>query len=212
MIKPVLVFYAVNEKRRMMICDLKTDEEVRDLLLMLVKSDELCFLFTEQAKKYGDYSNADYVLNEMYGAKLLYDSRTKTKKIAYASYDEVWGNRQSKEKCQMNETEKTTFKYNKGDSLLFVNRDLWAIDSVTVFERAETKMFPAYYVKLESGHITELPEKWLFASKKEAVEKIIECLKHRIEEERNVIHYFQGKLNDFQSWNFQMRYMGEVIE
>ena len=112
----------------------------------------------------------------------------------------------------MNETEKMTFKYNKGDNLLFVNRDLWAIDSVTVFERAETKMFPAYYVKLESGHITELPEKWLFASKKEAVEKIIECLKHRIEEERNVIHYFQGKLNDFQSWNFQMRYMGEVIE
>jgi len=111
----------------------------------------------------------------------------------------------------MNETDKLKFKYDKGDKVLFVNRDHWNIDSVTVFERAETKMFPAYYVKLESGHITELPEEWLFADKKEAVKKIIECLKKRLTDEREYCAFFQGKLDYFQSANFQVRYMGEVI-
>lgn len=212
MIKPVLVFYAVNEKRRMMICDLKTDEEVRDLLLMLVKSDELCFFFTEQAKKYGDYSNADYVLNEMYGAKLLYDSRTKTKKIAYASYDEVWGNRQSKEQCQMNETETPKKEYNKGDNLFFADRDFWVIDSVNVFDKLKFENRTEYFVTREDGSIIKVQEEWLFSSKRDAVAAIIQYLKHRIGEERKRINYLQGKLDDFQSANFQMRYMGEVIE
>lgn len=111
----------------------------------------------------------------------------------------------------MNENTELKFKYNKGDKVLFVNRDFWTIDSVTVFERAETKMFPAYYVKLESGHITELPEEWLFADKKEAVKKIIECLEKRLADERKYCAFFQGKIDYFQSANFQMRYMGETL-
>ncbi len=111
----------------------------------------------------------------------------------------------------MNENTELKFKHNKGDKVLFVNRDFWTIDSVTVFERAETKMFPAYYVKLESGHITKLPEEWLFADKKEAVKKIIECLEKRLADEREYCAFFQGKIDYFQSANFQMRYMGETL-
>lgn len=112
----------------------------------------------------------------------------------------------------MNDKEELKFKYDKNDRVLFVNRDFWTIDSVTVFERAETKSFPAYYVRLESGHITQLPEKWLFADKEDAVEKIIECLKDRLKNERQCSNYLQQKLDDFQSADFQMRYMGKTLK
>ena len=108
--------------------------------------------------------------------------------------------------------EEMKFKYDKNDKVLFVNRDHWIIDCVTVVERAETQMFPAYYVRLESGHITMLPEEWLFADKKDAVATIIRCLKERKEMYQEVVNNLQGKIDDFQSANFQMRYMGETLK
>ena len=112
----------------------------------------------------------------------------------------------------MNETTEPKSKYNKGDNLFFANRDFWVIEPVNVFDKLVYQDRTEYFVAREDNSLIKVQEEWLFSSKRDAVKKIIECLKHRIEEEREVTRYLQGKLDDFQSWNFQMRYMGEVIE
>ena len=217
MIKPILVFYAVNEKKRMMICDLETDEAVLTLLSMLVRSQELCFLFTEQAKKHGDYANIDYVVNDMYGVKFLYNSKTKKHHIMYTSFETVYPNHQ--EKPKMNEEQELKYKFNENDNAYFVSRDTWTIISATITERK--KLFdlhnprhyvPGYRIRLLNGSTTEVFEEWLFSSKRDAVGEIIRLLKGRIGEHRKAANHLQGILDNFQSANFQMRYMGEVIE
>ena len=112
----------------------------------------------------------------------------------------------------MNETETPKKEYNKGDNLFFANRDFWAIEPVNVFDKLVYQDRTEYFVALEDNSLIKVPEEWLFSSKRDAVAKIIEFLKYRIGEERKVIKYLQGKLDVFQSADFQMRYMGEVIE
>lgn len=211
MIKPILVFYAVNEKKHMMICDLEADEAVITLLSMLVRSQELCFLFTEQAKKYGDSANINHVMNDMYGVKFLYNSKTKKHHIIYTSYEAVYPH--PKENPKMDEPTTTPkHKFNENDYAYFVNRDLWFVDCVLICQKLMSSREPAYAVKLGNGTLTELSEKWLFSSKRDAVGEIIRLLKGRIGEHRKAANHLQGILDNFQSANFQMRYMGEVIE
>ena len=103
-------------------------------------------------------------------------------------------------------------KFNENDYAYFVNRDLWFVDCVLICQKLMSSREPAYAVKLGNGTLTELSEKWLFSSKRDAVGEIIRLLKGRIGEHRQAANHLQGILDNFQSANFQMRYMGEVIE
>lgn len=112
----------------------------------------------------------------------------------------------------MNETDEPKFKYNKGENLFFANRDFWVIEPVNVFDKLVYQDRTEYFVAREDNSLIKVQEEWLFSSKRDAVAAIIKHLKYRIGEHRECINYLQGKLDDFQSANFQMRYMGEVIE
>ncbi|MDD6338363.1 MAG: hypothetical protein PUC15_08295 [Lentisphaeria bacterium] len=113
---------------------------------------------------------------------------------------------------KMNEITEPKSKYNKGDNLFFANRDFWVIEPVNVFDKLVYQDRTEYFVAREDNSLIKVQEEWLFSSKRDAVAAIIKYLKYRIGEHRKCINYLQGKLDDFQSWNFQMRYMGEVIE
>lgn len=105
-------------------------------------------------------------------------------------------------------------KFNKGDNVYFVDIDFWQIESATVYNRTTINDKTRYYIKRENDtcYIC-VKEGYLCSSKKEAVEMIIQFLKDRLKcnYARND-DYIQKKLDYFQSANFQMRFMGEVIE
>ena len=112
----------------------------------------------------------------------------------------------------MNETDTPKFKYDVNETVLYVNTVDFFIESVIVRAQRMFSFSPAYYVERENGEYTLIPESKLFSSKRDAAAAMIRFLKETVTKYRDLANHFQNKLDYFQSANFQMRYMGEVIE
>ena len=104
------------------------------------------------------------------------------------------------------------FKYNVNETVQYVNIADWCIESVVVHAQRMFSVSPAYYVERQNGAYVLIPEHCLFSNRRDAVAEMIRRLKEVVAKYRDLANHFQGKLDDFQSANFQMRYMGEVIE
>lgn len=73
--------------------------------------------------------------------------------------------------------------------------------------------YPAYYlVKTYRGEEITLAENHIFTTKKAAVLEILTRLKNSIAASEARTAKLKGILSEYESADFQMRYMGEVIE
>jgi len=103
------------------------------------------------------------------------------------------------------------WKYKPNDDVFFVDELGWCIDAGTV-KKIDGDKYPYYLVLTNRGAEITLSEHSLFLTKKEAVREIIRLLKCTIVASERRTEKLKGILSEYESANFQMRYMGEVLE
>ena len=103
------------------------------------------------------------------------------------------------------------WKYKLNDHVLFVDTMGWCIDGGTIKKICADK-YPYYIVLTNRGAEINLGEHELFTKKKDAVREIIRLLKCDIVQSERRTEKLKGILSEYESANFQMRYMGEVLE
>lgn len=104
-----------------------------------------------------------------------------------------------------------TWKYSPNYPVFIVDDLGWVIVPATIKDIC--CKYPTYYlVKTYRGAEITLGENRIFSTKKEAVLEIISRLKNSIAESEARIAKLKGILSEYESANFQMRYMGEVLE
>lgn len=104
-----------------------------------------------------------------------------------------------------------TLKYSPNDPVFIVDNLGWVIEPATIKDIC--CKYPGYYlVKTDRGAEITLGENQIFSTKKEAVLEILTRLKNSIAASEARTAKLKGILSEYESANFQMRYMGEVIE
>ena len=102
-------------------------------------------------------------------------------------------------------------KYFPLDPVFIVDNVGWVIEPATIKE--VDNRFPGYYlVATDRGAEIKLGEDQIFSTKKEAVKEILTRLKNSIAASEARTAKLKGILSEYESANFQMRYMGELLE